>query len=334
MGSFRLIQILIYIMKYLFSLLLVVLVNLAFAQNCGGVTDQSLAAVGPYPIDTLFEVDGLRDGPDYAGATIYYPTGLTYPRASIVIVPGFFATEADIKEWGPFLASHGIITMTIGTNNLWDQPAIRANALIDGIETLKQENTRTDSPLSGMVDTDKFAVAGWSMGGGGAQLAAVLDPSIKAVMAFCPWLDPSTTPILNHSVPVLIFSGEDDPTAPPVDHANVHYAETPNQTEKVLFEIADGLHDVANTPTGANGEVGKLGLAWLQRYLIGNYCYCPLILDDLLDQPTVTSDYSFTINCDLLTASSDAESKKIDIYPNPSNSYITIDRNYGEVVNN
>ena len=260
-------------MKYFFSIILILFVKISIAQNCSGVTEASLNATGPYTFDYILETDGLRDGPDYNGATVYYPTGLGYPRASIVIVPGFFGTESDIEEWGPYLASHGIITMTIGTNNLWDQPADRATALIDGIETLKQENTRPDSPIFGIVNTEKFAVAGWSMGGGGAQLAAVLDPSIKAVMAFCPWLDPSQTPILNHSSPVLIFSGEDDPTAPPADHANVHYTETPNQTDKLLFEIAGGFHNVANTPTGGDGEIGKIGLAWLQRYLIGNYCY-------------------------------------------------------------
>jgi dienelactone hydrolase len=320
-------------MKYLFSTIIIVFVKLSLAQNCTGVTEESLTVIGPYPIDIMYEADGLRDGPDYDGATVYYPTGLTYPRGSIVIVPGFFAEQTDIQEWGPFLASHGIITMTIGTNNLWDQPGDRANALIDGIETLKQENTRADSPLEGIVNIDKFAVAGWSMGGGGAQLAAVLDPSISAVMAFCPWLDPNETPILNHSVPVLIFSGEEDPTAPPAQHANIHYAETPDQTDKVLYEIEGGVHDVANAPTGGNGEVGKLGLAWLHRYLIGNYCYCPVILNDLLYQPSVTSGYSYNINCDLLSLTPDDESKEVNIYPNPTNQYITVDRNYNEEIN-
>jgi len=32
----------------------------------------------------------------------------------------------------------------------------------------------------------RFAVAGWSMGGGGCLLAALADPSLKCVLAFAP----------------------------------------------------------------------------------------------------------------------------------------------------
>ena len=40
------------------------------------------------------------------------------------------------------------------------------------------------------------------MGGGGAQLVAVEDPNIKAILAFCPWIDPSVVSpaLLNHTL--------------------------------------------------------------------------------------------------------------------------------------
>jgi hypothetical protein len=45
-------------------------------------------------------------------------------------VPGWVSTEADIRAWGPFLASHGIVTMTAGTNDaVGDLPPDRATAL-------------------------------------------------------------------------------------------------------------------------------------------------------------------------------------------------------------
>ena len=76
--------------------------------------------------------------------------------------------------------------MTIGTNSLTDFPSVRANALIDGMETIRQENSRQSSPLYQKIDTNNIAVGGWSMGGGGAQLAAKMDPRIKAVLAITP----------------------------------------------------------------------------------------------------------------------------------------------------
>ena len=78
---------------------------------------------------------------------------------------------------------------------------------MDALETLREENTRNASPLLGAIDEDKFAVSGWSMGGGGAQRAAVLDNSIKGVVALCPWLP---SPDLDHDSAVVIFSGQDD----------------------------------------------------------------------------------------------------------------------------
>ena len=42
------------------------------------------------------------------------------------------------------------------------------------------------APLAGRLDVSRFAVAGWSMGGGGCLLAALADPSLKCVIAFAP----------------------------------------------------------------------------------------------------------------------------------------------------
>ena len=47
--------------------------------QCEGVTIGSLSNPGIYDVATLTEADGLRDGPDYFGATVYYPTNATPP---------------------------------------------------------------------------------------------------------------------------------------------------------------------------------------------------------------------------------------------------------------
>ena len=174
--------------------------NFAFSQ-CDDVTVPSLSNPGPYAIAVITEADGMRDGPDYDGATLFYPTNGTAPYPCIAMVPGFNATPNTIQNWGPYYASHGIITIIIGTNAPNDNVEQRAKALLDALETLRQEDTRAASPVMGQIDQSRFAVSGWSMGGGGAQRAAVLEPSIKAVVALCPWLENAS---LNHTSPVLI----------------------------------------------------------------------------------------------------------------------------------
>lgn len=277
--------------------------NLLLAQ-CESVSNNSASETGPYNVESISEEDGMRNGPDYSGATLFYPENAEPPFASIIIVPGYATLESTIHDWGPFLASHGIVTMTIGTNSIFDQPEDRKDALLDALVTMKNENTRVNSPIYNSIDTNRFALGGWSMGGGGAQLAAVEDnsSSIKAIIAMCPWLNTLTlsSSDLNHDSPVLIFSGQIDAISPPVVHANVHYNFTPQNTDKLIYEIEFASHLVANGPEGGNGEVGRIALSWLKKYLIEDDCYCPL----LLDTPNNASYYMTNVECEEFSSQS------------------------------
>jgi pimeloyl-ACP methyl ester carboxylesterase len=288
----------------LLSLVFILMYSNSIAQ-CESISISTATNFGPYTVETLTEWDGIRNGPDYYGATIYYPINATPPFASIVIVPGFLAAESSIQNWGPFFASHGITTMTIGTNSGFDQPETRAEALVDALETVRQENARLNSPLYGALNLNRLAVSGWSMGGGGAQLAVSLDPTLKAVIALCPWLDTSTLSqsTLNHSIPTLFLSGEYDGVASPSIHANIHYDYTPISTPKLLYEVENGDHFVANGPEGGNGEVGRMALSWLKKYLLDEDCYCPL----LLDVPLTASNYQTNVDCETSTAGASSQ---------------------------
>ena len=311
-------------MKNLYLVILLTLfapifTNIVFAQ-CDDVTVESLTNPGPYEVETLTEADGIRNGPDYSGATIYYPRNATPPFSSIAIVPGFVSLPSEVEEWGPFYASHGIVTIIIGTNSLFDFPEARANALLDALETLKQENIRVASPLEGALNLNQLAVSGWSMGGGGAQRAAVIDSSIAGVVALCPYLN---NPQLDHQSPVLIFSGENDPTAPPSLHADIHYDVTPNTTDKVLFEIENANHSIANTPNGGDGAVGRIALSWLKLYVEQNDCYCSLLTDDLLVDSPVASKVEQDFVCESLGINE--QQLAIGFYPNPTKSIVNFE---------
>jgi hypothetical protein len=302
----------------LFFLVTSLLPNDIFAQ-CEDVSVESLTNPGPYEVATLTEADGIRNGPAYQGATIYYPTNATPPFMSIAIVPGFTAAPSSVEAWGPFYASHGIVTIIIGTNSPLDFPEARALALSDALETIRQENLRNTSPLENKLDIEKLAVSGWSMGGGGAQRAAVLDSTVKGVVALCPWL---TNPSLNHDTPVLIFSGQNDPTAPPAQHADLHYNATPDTTDKLLFEVANGNHSVANTPNGGDGVVGKIALSWLKLYVDEDDCYCSLLTDSLLENPPAASKVLSSFECEFLGLPEN--SFATIVYPNPTKNIVNV----------
>jgi dienelactone hydrolase len=295
------------------------------AQDCMPLSLDFITDPGVYTVASITESDGLRDGPDYSGATLYYPVDAIPPFASIAIVPGYVSLESSIQDWGPFLASHGFVVMTIGTNSLFDNPYNRRDALLDAIVTIAEENTRAGSPLAGSIDIDRVAVGGWSMGGGGAQLAAAADPTLKAVVALCPWLDGQITSAdLDHAVPVLIFSGENDAIAPPAFHADIHYDYTPETTSKLLFEIDNAGHSVANSPTGGDDYVGKIALSWLKQYLVGDSCYCPL----LLDTPSMASAFMTNVTCPADPTSIDdfdiVSKCSFKLYPSPCSGSINL----------
>lgn len=229
---------------------------------------------GPFAVASLRERDGIRNGPDYRGGTIHYPTEGKGPFPIMVVCPGFQASEGSVRPWGGFLASHGIVTMTIGTNSPRDMPIARGRALLDALETVRAEQRREGSPLVGRLDVDRAGVAGWSMGGGGAQHAAMLDPTLDAVVAMVPW-----QPLIRfeHPVPVLILAGDRDNIASTRKHARPHFEGTPKTTPRLLFEIRGGNHFLPSDPANHDAEVGARSLAWIKLFLEDDERYRALL---------------------------------------------------------
>jgi dienelactone hydrolase len=312
--------------KIIFFLMALAITQNAFSQ-CNLITVQEVTNYTPFALDSLIESDGLRNGPDYNDATLFFPNNSNNSLKSVVLVPGFQASQSSINTWAKYLASRGFICMTIGTNSLFDSPYLRADALIDGMETIRQENNRVSSPLYQKIDTNNIAVGGWSMGGGGAQLAAKIDPRIRAVIAIAPWLNQSTlSPSdLNHNSPVLIISGQIDAVAYTAWHSDVHYNYTPSTTNKLLFEISGGTHYTPLYPSWGNGDVGNIAFAWLKLHLDENICYCEILSADSLDQNSTATKYLNNLNCSDISITNIASSDlNFQISPNPvSNEFTT-----------
>ena len=303
-------------------------------SQCEDISVELTTNFSPFQISSIIESDGLRNGDDYKDATLYFPINNNENLKSIILVPGYQATQSSVALWAEYLAKRGIVSMTIGTNSLNDLPSVRADALIDAMETIRQENVRVSSPLYHKIDTNSIAVGGWSMGGGGAQLAAKIDSRIKAVLSITPWLWPNTLSEsdLNHNTPVLIISGEVDPIAPNNQHSNVHYNYTPNSTPKLLFEVSEADHNIPLDPSIGNGDLGNVAYAWLQLFLYGDMCYCELLETDLLDQNLTASNYLTNLNCATLDRTTIKTSDlNFKLNPNPFSNTITINLKADEV---
>ena len=161
-------------------------------------------------------------------------------------------------------------TAANGAANTGVLPPARASGLWEAVTTLKGENTRSGSPLSGKLDPTRMAVMGHSMGGGGTLLAAAAHADLKAAIGLCPWNPGGTYPQM--TVPSLFFDGTADTLVPP-SAATAEYNSIPTTSPKQYVEFTGGSHFVANTPLGAAASdkiVARIGLSWLEMYLVGD----------------------------------------------------------------
>ena len=275
---------------------------------------------GPYQYSSIDESNGLRNGPDYLDGVLYYPLDAEPPYGTVVLTPGHGGGSSSMADWGQFYASHGFISMTIGPNNeiddTWEQ---RAYGLLDAITTVKEEHWRTTSPVLGLVDTNRFIVSGYSMGGGASQIALTIeDPansqSIVAAIGLNPFISlydcdncPPGSPEgcwcflpihMIHDTPTLIIAGEIEIEEFPAYEGSVGqdiYAYTPETTTKMLYEIESGGHGSAAYPYG---DVLEKTLFWAKYHLNEDLSYC----DSLLLTPSNASQFISTLECGNLPA--------------------------------
>jgi dienelactone hydrolase len=225
----------------------------------------------------------LRNGPDYGSQTLHVPDGAEPPFAAVAIIPGRDEVESSIQAWGPFLASHGIVALTFGTNDPGEGPDLRALALVDALETLRAENTRDGSPVEGELALDHLGIMGWSAGGAAVLNVASSTPSLRAAIALAPFVPGSQFPA--DEVPTLFLAGAADPRAG--GQSQGAFESLPDSTPSMLFEIEAGGHEIGNDPQNAGGEVGLYGLSWLEVFLVGDERYRQF----LDEQPSTASDF-------------------------------------------
>ena len=223
----------------------------------------------------------------FGGGTIDYPTGTTGTMGAVVVIPGFVSAESSIDWWGPKLASYGFVVMTMDTNTGFDQPPSRARQINNALDYLVSQNSRSSSPVRGMIDTNRLGVIGWSMGGGGT-LRVASEGRIKAAIPLAPW-DTTSYYASRSQAPTLIFACESDVIAPVFQHASPFYNSLPSSIDKAFVEINGGSHYCGNGGSIYNDVLSRFGVSWMKLHLDEDNRY-----KQFLCGPNHTSDFQIS----------------------------------------
>ncbi|MGR6873565.1 poly(ethylene terephthalate) hydrolase family protein [Pseudomonas sp. HK3] len=222
------------------------------------------ASQGPLSVSSTI-VSSSVDG--FGGGTIYYPSNASQELAAIAVAPGFTNYQSAIQWWGPLLASHGYVVITIDTNGRFDNPNSRSLQLDAALSHLISESESSSSSISGLIDKNRLATMGFSMGGGGSLISASRN-RLSAAVPLAPW-NSGGNDFDQIGVPTLIMACENDSTANVNSHASPFYNTIPNSTDKAYMEIANGPHNCANGSNGNGNDalLSTYGVSWMKRFL-------------------------------------------------------------------
>lgn len=217
---------------------------------------------GPYNVDDM-NVSSWVFG--FGGGTIHYPTNASGQMGAIAVIPGYLSYESSIEWWGPRLASHGFVVITMNTNSIYDQPNSRADQLDAALDYVIDESNSTFSPISGMVDETRLGAIGWSMGGGGS-LKLATERSLNAIIPQAPWYA-GFNDFDEINTPTFFIACELDAVAPVASHVDDFWGDVPNSTPKAYVEINNGDHFCANSGNSDEDILGKYGISWMKRFI-------------------------------------------------------------------
>ena len=267
-------------------LALILIFSLSVSVAAQEISRESLGRPGPYQVAYYSSYPAV---PEFSAATIYFPANKGEDFAGVAISPGFVESQENMNWWGNHLASHGFAVLTLDTNELRDNPSLRADALMAAIEVLRNEGERMGGTLRGKILNDRMAIMGHSMGGGGTLIAAnAHSAELKAAIPFTPWQPDGN--FFAISIPTLVIAGENDRIAPAADHALPHFESLSEDIPKMYFEIKDGNHFIANTDTGdgrlapnidVHDLVGGMSVAWLKLFVDGDEEYRELVFGEM-----------------------------------------------------
>ncbi|MDX8032037.1 dienelactone hydrolase family protein [Lentzea sp. BCCO 10_0856] len=258
---------------------------------------------GSYPVaySDVTAVAGGRSVP----ARVHYPAtaaGTNQPVATgrfpaIAFGHGFFQATSKYTSTNNHLASWGFVVIVPTTQGgLSPSHSAFADDLNTGLAWLVAQDTTTGSRFRDHISTAALGVAGHSMGGGAAVLAAARNPKIRSVSTYAAAeTNPSAKAAASTlSVPAQFLAGSQDTIAPPAEHQRPIFTAKP--PSKQLRTITGGSHCGFMDSSGLfcdNGSITRAAqltaarrvtTSWFRHYLTGD----PAARDLVWGQPART----------------------------------------------
>ncbi|HEU4491641.1 MAG TPA: hypothetical protein VFR74_12295 [Jiangellales bacterium] len=140
------------------------------------------------------------------------------------------------------VAAQGFVVVAPASeSSFWPSHSRLAKDLRRSLTWLVEQSHTSGSPLAGRVDERRLAVAGHSMGGGAAVIAAVRDPRVRAVatLAAAETVPATSLAAAGLDVPSLWVAGSADRIVPP-DTTRALLAASPAPT--LLAVVEGGWH--------------------------------------------------------------------------------------------
>jgi dienelactone hydrolase len=134
---------------------------------------------------------------------LYTPTGLRAPAPAVVFLPGRASPEDEYESYARLLASHGFVVLVRSGYSYFHPDDV----LVREIRAMGTWLARRPD-----VDPTRIGVAGHSMGGRNAIVAAAEDPQFRAVVGIDPG-SPTAKPVIANvvgtlTVPLLLIGAE------------------------------------------------------------------------------------------------------------------------------
>jgi predicted dienelactone hydrolase len=211
-----------------------------FLMGCEDVSQTGPSDKGPYTMCRYTE-DLESDG--HWSARISYPCETQNgPFPAITVTGGFTNVKEQMYWLTNHLTEHGFIVNTMTPNNPISFPPTFAKAHKSGFQQLIDENSRSDSPVKGLIQTDNIGMLGYSYGGAGALLAAdELGDQIASVVALAP-VFASQVELEGVDAPNLVLGGVNDTILGPAEAMELIY----NAIDPSLSSLLVVLNDVGH----------------------------------------------------------------------------------------
>jgi dienelactone hydrolase len=203
---------------------------------------------------------------------------------------------------------------------------------------LQQESQNSTSILYNIVNQEREAIIGHSMGGGAAWLAAASDPLIDAIVGLAPAETNPSAIVAAASVncSALVFSGDEDAVTPPAENHQPIYDGT-NSDCKTFVSLTGGSHcgfidsgtlcDFGEPLGGSLARADQqdayltLMTAWL-RYFLNAECVEDLYESYVMSHSFVSADPLAA--CMLCPNVSEVDENAVNVFPNPNQGAFSI----------